>query len=104
MDRDGKPMSEGGGTLFLASDAQRIGPGHFGRVVDYDAPPSGPERFSIHYEADLSRGGRSVLDIRPCNGRPTAGPSPAITRRQQRIDVTETTGVDHRVDHRCDSK
>jgi carboxymethylenebutenolidase len=74
MDRDGKPMSEGGGTLFLASDAQRIGPGHFGRVVDYDAPPSGPERFSIHYEADLSRGGRSVLDIRPLQWSPDGWP------------------------------
>lgn len=74
MDRDGAPMSTGGGTLFLASDAQRIGPGHFGRVVDYDAPPSGPERFSIHYEADLSRGGRSVLDIRPLQWSPDGWP------------------------------
>ena len=74
MDRDGAPMSTGGGTLFLASDAQRIGPGHFGRVVDYDAPPSGPERFSIHYEADMSRGGRSVLDIRPLQWSPDGWP------------------------------
>ena len=83
MDRDGAPMSTGGGTLFLASDAQRIGPGHFGRVVDYDAPSSGPERFSIHYEADLSRGGRSVLDIRPLqwspDGWPIAGDNTAAT-------------------------
>jgi arabinan endo-1,5-alpha-L-arabinosidase len=83
MDRDGKPMSEGGGTLFLASDAQRIGPGHFGRVVDYDAPQSGPERFSIHYEADMSRDGRSVLDIRPLSwspdGWPIAGDNAAAT-------------------------
>jgi carboxymethylenebutenolidase len=81
MDRDGKPMSDGGGTLFLASDAQRIGPGHFGRVVDYDAPSSGPERFSIHYEADMTRNGRSVLDIRPLSwspdGWPLAGDNPA---------------------------
>ena len=81
MDRDGKPMSEGGGTLFLASDAQRIGPGHFGRVVDYDAPSTGPERFSIHYEADMTRGGRSVLDIRPLlwspDGWPIAGDNAA---------------------------
>jgi carboxymethylenebutenolidase len=81
MDRDGKPMSEGGGTLFLASDATRIGPGHFGRVVDYDAPSTGPERFSIHYEADMTRGGRSVLDIRPLlwspDGWPIAGDNAA---------------------------
>ena len=74
LDRDGKPMSEGGGTLFLASDAQRIGPGHFGRVVDYDAPSSVPERFSIHYEADMTRNGRSVLDIRPLSWSPDGWP------------------------------
>ena len=95
LDRDGKPMAEGGGTLFLASDEQRIGPGHFGRVLDYDAatnnsaavgtgtPIASPERFSIHYEADLSRGGRSVLDIRPlswsADGWPIAGDNPAAT-------------------------
>jgi len=95
MDRDGKPMSEGGGTLFLASDAERIGPGHFGRVLDYDAatnnsaaagiatPIANPERFSIHYEADLTRGGRSVLDIRPLlwspDGWPIAGDNAVVT-------------------------
>jgi len=91
LDRDGKPMSEGGGTLFLASDAQRIGPGHFGRAVDYDAgalgyiaPPDGQERFSIHYEADMKRDGRSVLDIRPllwnADGWPVAGDHPETPR------------------------
>ncbi len=89
LDRDGKPLAEGGGTLFLASDAQRIGPGHFGLVRDYDARVAGadsaatPERFSIHYEADLTRGGRSVLDIRPlswsADGWPIAGDHPAVT-------------------------
>jgi arabinan endo-1,5-alpha-L-arabinosidase len=90
MDRDGAPMTTGGGTLFLASDAQRIGPGHFGRIVDYDAraagadsASSGPERFSIHYEADLARNGRPVLDIRPLlwspDGWPIAGDNPAAT-------------------------
>ena len=106
LDRDAKPMAEGGGSLFLASDAQRIGPGHFGLVRDYDTEPKdlslgawlnsastgkgasaadpeagseteGAERFSIHYEADLTRGGRSVLDIRPLlwspDGWPIAG-------------------------------
>ena len=83
LDRDGKPMSEGGGTLFLASDAQRIGPGHFGRVVDYDSAATISERFSIHYEAEMSRNGRSVLDIRPLlwspDGWPIAGDNPAAT-------------------------
>ena len=34
------------------------------------------EKFSCHYEADLDRGGRSVLDIRPLlwkDGWPVAG-------------------------------
>ena len=111
MDRDGAPMSTGGGTLFLASDAQRIGPGHFGLVRDYDTEPKeaglaglndvytgkgadvvkaeagsdteGAERFSIHYEANLTRGGRSVLDIRPLlwspDGWPIAGDNTAAT-------------------------
>ncbi|HUD22362.1 MAG TPA: dienelactone hydrolase family protein [Acidobacteriaceae bacterium] len=97
MDRDGKPMSEGGGTLFLASDAQRIGPGHFGRVVDYDAPSSAPERFSIHYEADMKRDGRSVLDIRPlswtADGWPIAGDHAAAS----------TDAASASADHLCDS-
>jgi len=64
LDRTDKPMTTGGGSLFLASDAQRIGPGHFGRVLDYDNAAA-PERFSIHYEANLSIDGRSHLDVRP---------------------------------------
>ncbi len=81
LDKHGDPMDKGAGSLFLAAHDHRIGPGHFGRVLDYDANPDGseggPERFSIHYEADLTRGGRSVLDIRPLlwssDGWPLAG-------------------------------
>ena len=81
LDRHGDGMEKGGGSLFLAAHDHRIGPGHFGRVLDYDASADGseggPERFSIHYEADLTRGGRSVLDIRPLlwsvDGWPVAG-------------------------------
>jgi arabinan endo-1,5-alpha-L-arabinosidase len=105
VDKHGDPMSKAGGSLFLAAHDHRIGPGHFGRVVDYDAEPpeksldlnapfvageagglsteeagseaAGAERFSVHYEADTTRGGRSVLDIRPLlwsmDGWPMAG-------------------------------
>jgi arabinan endo-1,5-alpha-L-arabinosidase len=81
LDKHGDAMAQGGGSLFLAAHDHRIGPGHFGRVLDYDASPDGseggPERFSVHYEADLTRGGRSVLDIRPLlwsvDGWPRAG-------------------------------
>jgi arabinan endo-1,5-alpha-L-arabinosidase len=60
FDRDGEPMTEGGGTLFIAAQGNDIGPGHFGLLAD-----DGVEKFSCHYEADLQKGGRSVLDIRP---------------------------------------
>jgi arabinan endo-1,5-alpha-L-arabinosidase len=75
VDKHGRTMAEGGGSLFLAAHDHRIGPGHFGRVADYDTNDEkdveagsdnvGAERFSIHYEADTTRGNRSVLDIRP---------------------------------------
>jgi len=88
LDKHGDPMGQGGGSLFLAAHDHRIGPGHFGLVKDYDtevanAPGGeagseavGAERFSLHYEADMTRGGRSVLDIRPLlwsDGWPAAG-------------------------------
>jgi arabinan endo-1,5-alpha-L-arabinosidase len=60
LDRYGENMTDGGGTLFLASEGVDIGPGHFGLLVD-----DGVEKFSCHYEAVLGRNGRSVLDIRP---------------------------------------
>jgi arabinan endo-1,5-alpha-L-arabinosidase len=49
-----------------------IGPGHFGMLNFGD----GVQKFSCHYEADLDRGGASVLDIRPLlwkDGWPVAG-------------------------------
>jgi arabinan endo-1,5-alpha-L-arabinosidase len=81
VDKHGVPLEKGGGSLFIAAHDHRIGPGHFGRLLDYDVSPTGdeggPERFSIHYEADLTRNGRSVLDVRPLlwavNDWPVAG-------------------------------
>jgi arabinan endo-1,5-alpha-L-arabinosidase len=81
LDKHSDPMEKGGGSLFLAAHDHRIGPGHFGRVLDYDLNPDGseggPERFSVHYEADTTRGRGSVLDIRPLlwsvDGWPIAG-------------------------------
>jgi arabinan endo-1,5-alpha-L-arabinosidase len=60
LDRHGSDLADGAGTLFLGSSDRHIGPGHFGRIFD-----DGVEKFSCHYEADLDRPGRSVLDIRP---------------------------------------
>ncbi|MEO6005039.1 MAG: family 43 glycosylhydrolase [Opitutus sp.] len=72
LDRDGLDMMKGGGDLFLGSESRVVGPGHFGRFDFGD----GIEVFSYHYEADLDRGGFSVLAIRPLlwrDGWPVAG-------------------------------
>lgn len=72
VDNMGIDMLQGGGKLFLGSGGRRIGPGHFGLLDD----GGGVQKFSLHYEADLDRGGISVLDIRPLlwrDGWPVAG-------------------------------
>ena len=72
LDNMGIDMLQGGGKLFLGSGGRSIGPGHFGLLALGD----GVEKFSLHYEADLDRGGISVLDIRPLlwrDGWPVAG-------------------------------
>ena len=72
LDNMGIDMLQGGGKLFAASTGRTIGPGHFGLL----ALDGGVEKFSLHYEADLDRGGISVLDIRPLlwrDGWPVAG-------------------------------
>ena len=72
MDNMGVDMIQGGGKLFVGSSGRVIGPGHFGLFDLGD----GVQRFSLHYEADLDRGGASVLDIRPLlwkDGWPIAG-------------------------------
>jgi arabinan endo-1,5-alpha-L-arabinosidase len=72
LDNMGVDMLEGGGKLFAGSRGRHVGPGHFG-LVDLG---QGVQKFSLHYEADLDRGGISVLDIRPLlwrDGWPVAG-------------------------------
>ena len=72
IDNMGVDMLQGGGMLFLGSGGRFIGPGHFGLLDLGD----GVQKFSCHYEADLDRGGISVLDIRPLlwrDGWPVAG-------------------------------
>ena len=72
VDNMGIDMLEGGGKLFAGSRGRHIGPGHFGLLELAD----GVQKFSLHYEADLDRGGGSVLDIRPLlwrDGWPVAG-------------------------------
>jgi arabinan endo-1,5-alpha-L-arabinosidase len=72
LDNMGIDMLQGGGKLFAGSSGRHIGVGHFGLLDLGD----GVQKFSCHYEADLDRGGISVLDIRPLlwrDGWPVAG-------------------------------
>jgi arabinan endo-1,5-alpha-L-arabinosidase len=72
LDNMGIDMLEGGGKLFAGSRGRHVGPGHFG-LLDLGQDV---QKFSLHYEADLDRGGISVLDIRPLlwrDGWPVAG-------------------------------
>ena len=72
LDNVGRSMLEGGGKLVVATRGGLIGPGHFGHLV----LEKGVEKMSIHYEADLEQGGRSVLGILPVvwkDGWPVGG-------------------------------
>jgi len=72
VDNMGIQLLKGGGKLVAAASGRFVGLGHFGRLDLGD----GVEKFSCHYEADLDRGGRSVLDIRPLlwkDGWPVGG-------------------------------
>ena len=72
VDNVGVDMLQGGGKLFAGSSCRHVGVGHFGLLDLGD----GVQKFSCHYEADLDRGGISVLDIRPLLWRdawPVAG-------------------------------
>lgn len=72
LDAEGVDMIQGGGKLLIGSGGRVVGAGHFG-LLD---PGDGVQKFSLHWEADLDRGGASVLDIRPLlwkDGWPAAG-------------------------------
>lgn len=72
IDNVGRNMLEGGGKMVVATRGGLIGPGHFGHII----LEKGVEKMSLHYEADLEQGGRSVLGILPVvwkDGWPVAG-------------------------------
>ena len=72
LDHEGIDMIQGGGKLFIGSGGRVVGAGHFGLLDSGD----GVQKFSMHWEADLDRGGASVLDIRSLlwkDGWPVAG-------------------------------
>jgi arabinan endo-1,5-alpha-L-arabinosidase len=89
LDKNGIDMAKGGGSLFLGAAGRMVGPGQFGLFED-----DGVERFSSHFEADLSRGGRPVLEIRPllwpADGWPEAGVNVADGVYQVRAQRTGT--------------
>ena len=90
LDNIGIDMLQGGGKLFLGSGGRAIGPGHFGLLDLGD----GVQKFSFHYEADLDRGGISVLEIRPLlwrDGWPEAGDNLAAGTYQIESARTGTT-------------
>jgi arabinan endo-1,5-alpha-L-arabinosidase len=87
LDQTGVDMLQGGGSLFLGSSGRVVGPGHFGLLDLGD----GVQKFSCHYEADLDRGGISVLDIRPLlwrDGWPVAGDN--VTAGTYRLESVRT--------------
>lgn len=72
IDNLGRDMLQGGGKMVANAEERRFGAGHFGRYIEDE----GVEKMSIHFEADLDRGGYSVLAIRPLlwrDGWPVAG-------------------------------
>jgi arabinan endo-1,5-alpha-L-arabinosidase len=72
LDNMGMDMLRGGGKLVVAANNRLVGAGHFG-LIDLGDDIL---KFSCHYEADMDRSGRSVLDIRTLlwkNGWPVAG-------------------------------
>ncbi len=89
LDRYGELMSQGGGTLFLAAAGRQIGPGHFGLLLD-----DGVEKFSCHYEAELGRAGRSILDIRPLLWTADGWPMPGENIRDGTYQIrSQRTGT-----------
>jgi arabinan endo-1,5-alpha-L-arabinosidase len=58
LDRDGKDLREGGGTLFLRTEGNDVGPGHIGVLNE------GGREFISYHIYDAAQRGRSQLRIR----------------------------------------
>jgi len=72
VDNMGIPLLRGGGKFVAGANGRYVGAGHFG-LIDLGGDL---EKFSMHYEADMERSGRSVLAIEPLlwrDGWPVAG-------------------------------
>jgi len=69
LDRDGKNLLDGGGTLVLGKDGEFIGPGHAGIFTD-----AGREWFSCHFYNGTTPRGTPMLAIRPLTWDATGWP------------------------------
>ena len=69
LDKEGKDLAHGGGTLFLATDEAFIGPGHAGIFEE-----GGKSWFSCHFYDGTQRGA-SKLAIRPLRWEPDGWPA-----------------------------
>ena len=76
LDRDGKNMLQGGGSLFLAGVGKRIGPGHAAILMDGDKP-----FISYHYYS-AEEAGRPRLEIAPLKWTSDAWPDAGTPLRQ----------------------
>ncbi len=68
LDKEGRPLTEGGGAPFLVSEGPRIGPGHIAPLAD-----SQGDRFAFHYYDGDDRG-RSKLALARSDRRATGQP------------------------------
>lgn len=73
LDQDGRNLTEGGGTAFLRTSGDYIGPGHAGVFQ------SGEAQYLGYHFYNRARFGRSMLDILPLNW--TADGWPKVTAR-----------------------
>jgi arabinan endo-1,5-alpha-L-arabinosidase len=73
LDRSGKPMMQGGGTLILSNSGEMIGPG--GQAIYHD----GDTYYLVHHFYDASDSGRAKLQIHrllwTSDGWPRVGPA-----------------------------
>ena len=77
LDMNGVDMLTGGGSLFLGSTAELVGPGHAGIIVD-----QGTNWFSCHFEYDGTRGGTTALSLFPLHWNADGWPEVDISQRQ----------------------
>jgi arabinan endo-1,5-alpha-L-arabinosidase len=75
LDKEGKNMLSGGGSLFLGTTGPLVGPGHAGIIVD-----NGTNWFSCHFESGGAGRRGSVLAIVPLRWNADGWPELDVTR------------------------